>query len=79
MWSQIIHHQESMGFYKFFIVQSTLSEPVSKKEKMHKNYTHHHVVIGAANTAAPIISIFFFCLHQYIGAARTVAPIYWCD
>ncbi len=93
VWSQIIHCQESMGFYKLFIVQSTLSKSICKYEKMCKNCIHHHVVnisvwavFGAANTAAPlytpvltIISILTICLHQFIGAASTVTPIYLCD
>jgi hypothetical protein len=73
VWGQIIRHQESMGFYKFFIVQSTLSEPVSKKEKMHKNCTHHHVVIGAVNflkACSTNILVLAGQQHQYIGAIQ---------
>ncbi len=61
---KIIRCQESMGFYKLFIVQSTLSKPVCKYEKMRKNCTHHHVVNISVLT---IILILTICLHHYIG------------
>jgi hypothetical protein len=84
-WSQIICHQESMGFYNMFLLKFALTKPICKYEKLRKNCTHHHVVNISVYCSTiifnvlTIILILTICLHQYIGAASTVAPIYLCN